>query len=378
MALPLNGTISLNDIHIEAGGATGDECTLNDADIRALLSPTPASGSEMDFSDWYGASASTTIQLYLEAGRGGGGNLSGSTFGGKGGSTVIDMEISGNKFMSLTAGGQGQDGFAATQGGGGGGGSNVQGNENNFGINLACAGGGGGGGYSNFQGGNAGRGGDGAGTYQQVTSTQPPVYTYSDASRAFAIYPANSGWGEADTTNPSGPSGGSSYPGKGGQGGGQGNSNSGGLGGTGRYAGQTATTSTWGQGGWSPATGGRGGENSAANSNAAGGSGSFGGAFGGGIGGNAVSASDSGGGGGGGGTSGGGGGSGGAYGSGAGGGGAGYYLNTSGYTPINVLSLTRVGGATGARNASGRVRVYREGVLVNTTTSANATYTALY
>ena len=373
MALPLNGTISLNDIHIEAGGATGTLCSINDSDIRGLLSPTPASGATMDFADWYGASASTTIQLYLEAGRGGGGALSGSTFGGLGGSTVIDMEITGNKFMSLTAGGQGQDGFANTQGGGGGAGSNVQGNENNFGINLAVAGGGGGAGYSNFQGGNAGRGGSGAGTYASGVT-----YLYSDASRKFSVYPGNLGFGEADTTNPSGHTGGSSYPGKGGQGGGQGTSNGGGAGGTGRYAGQSASTSSWGQGGWNPATGGRGGENSAANSNAAGGSGAIGGTFAGGIGGNAVSASDSGGGGGGGGTSGGGGGSGGAYGSGGGGGGAGYYRDTSNYTPINVLSLTRVGGASGTRNGSGRVRIYREGVLVKTGTSSYTSYTALY
>ena len=57
MALQTSGAISLNQIHIEAGGTTGTQASLNDSDIRGLISAT--SGSTMSFDDWYGASAST-------------------------------------------------------------------------------------------------------------------------------------------------------------------------------------------------------------------------------------------------------------------------------------------------------------------------------
>lgn len=55
MALQSSGQISLNEIHIEAGGTTGTQASINDSDIRGLISAT--SGSEMEFSDWYGASS---------------------------------------------------------------------------------------------------------------------------------------------------------------------------------------------------------------------------------------------------------------------------------------------------------------------------------
>ena len=55
MALQTSGAISLNDIHIEAGGTSGTTASLNDADIRDLIGK--ASGAQMSFSEWYGASA---------------------------------------------------------------------------------------------------------------------------------------------------------------------------------------------------------------------------------------------------------------------------------------------------------------------------------
>lgn len=54
MALPPTGALSLNAIHIEAGGASGTLCSINDADIRALIGK--ASGATMSFNEWYGAS----------------------------------------------------------------------------------------------------------------------------------------------------------------------------------------------------------------------------------------------------------------------------------------------------------------------------------
>lgn len=61
MALPASGTISLNEIHIEAGGTTGTLASINDADIRALIGK--ADGVEMSFSEWYGASAGQSFTV---------------------------------------------------------------------------------------------------------------------------------------------------------------------------------------------------------------------------------------------------------------------------------------------------------------------------
>lgn len=56
MPLTSSGAISLNEIHIEAGGSSGTQCSLNDSDIRALISKS--AGATMSFNEWYGASAS--------------------------------------------------------------------------------------------------------------------------------------------------------------------------------------------------------------------------------------------------------------------------------------------------------------------------------
>ena len=59
MALP-TGTISLNQIHVEAGGTSGTQASLNDADIRAIISK--ASGAQMSISEWRGQSAALDTQ----------------------------------------------------------------------------------------------------------------------------------------------------------------------------------------------------------------------------------------------------------------------------------------------------------------------------
>lgn len=62
MALPTSGQISLNQIHLEAGGTSGSYVTINDSDIRGL-SPAAGktinttSGSMISFSDLHGASS---------------------------------------------------------------------------------------------------------------------------------------------------------------------------------------------------------------------------------------------------------------------------------------------------------------------------------
>lgn len=66
MALQTSGAISLNDIHVEAGGTSGTSATINDSDIRGLTAasgytiPT-GSGTTIDFGDFYGASALSTM-----------------------------------------------------------------------------------------------------------------------------------------------------------------------------------------------------------------------------------------------------------------------------------------------------------------------------
>jgi hypothetical protein len=59
MALQSSGQISLNDINVEAGNASGSAVSINNADIRALIGK--ASGAAMSFSEWYGASAETIL-----------------------------------------------------------------------------------------------------------------------------------------------------------------------------------------------------------------------------------------------------------------------------------------------------------------------------
>ena len=55
MPLQTSGAISLNDIHVEAGGTSGTTASINDADIRGLIGK--ASGATMSFNEWYGASS---------------------------------------------------------------------------------------------------------------------------------------------------------------------------------------------------------------------------------------------------------------------------------------------------------------------------------
>ena len=63
MALQSSGAISLNDIHVEAGGTTGTPVNLNDSDVRDLINAS--AGSTMDFSDWYGASNVTFLNALV-------------------------------------------------------------------------------------------------------------------------------------------------------------------------------------------------------------------------------------------------------------------------------------------------------------------------
>lgn len=65
MALPTSGALSLNAIHVEAGGTSGTTCSFNDSDIRGLTAASGKSinstlGTQIDFNNFYGASAGVT------------------------------------------------------------------------------------------------------------------------------------------------------------------------------------------------------------------------------------------------------------------------------------------------------------------------------
>ena len=62
MPLPSSGSISLNQIHIEAGGSSGSQASLNDADIRAMIGKS--SGASNAFSEYRGVSASQPSVSY--------------------------------------------------------------------------------------------------------------------------------------------------------------------------------------------------------------------------------------------------------------------------------------------------------------------------
>ena len=57
MPLQSSGQISLDDIHVEAGGSTGTEASLNDTDIRGLISKSD--GASNSFSEYYSASGAS-------------------------------------------------------------------------------------------------------------------------------------------------------------------------------------------------------------------------------------------------------------------------------------------------------------------------------
>jgi hypothetical protein len=66
MPLPSSGAISLNQMHTEVGGTSGTTVGLNDSDVRGLISK--ASGAQMSFNEWYGASAVSNWSATLTVG----------------------------------------------------------------------------------------------------------------------------------------------------------------------------------------------------------------------------------------------------------------------------------------------------------------------
>ena len=63
MALPNSGALSLNQIHVEAGGSSGTQASINDSDIRGLIGKS--SGAQMSFNEWYGATNTAVSYTHL-------------------------------------------------------------------------------------------------------------------------------------------------------------------------------------------------------------------------------------------------------------------------------------------------------------------------
>ena len=61
MALPSSGAISLNEIHVEAGGSSGSQVSINDTDVRDIKEIS--SGGASSFNNFYGAKAPYTITM---------------------------------------------------------------------------------------------------------------------------------------------------------------------------------------------------------------------------------------------------------------------------------------------------------------------------
>lgn len=187
MTLPTSGPLSVNDIHIEAGGSSGSLAGLNDEDIRDLIGK--ASGETSAISEFYGAAAGGNVEI--RAWGGWGGTVSDETDGGRGKGrrlTWIGTVISGTR-IELVAGGNGTPGQAYWFSGidpfgcGGGGASTayIGNNEYDHTHPLLIAGGGGGSGVSTLissgpfssAGGFANANGPGAGESPVTTNAFP-------------------------------------------------------------------------------------------------------------------------------------------------------------------------------------------------------------
>lgn len=190
MPVTSSGQVSLNDLHVEAGGTTGTECSFNDSDIRGLIDK--ASGAQMAINEWYGASNVFTFNITSNTNQA---NLSTlATAAGWNGSSALECTINANVYLYSTSTGTAalivnvsgakvtNNGYIMGQGGvGGWGGGDVSASSGGPAINVTASnttivnnsgayigGGGGGGGWNiyyknngdvNYNGGGGGAGG---------------------------------------------------------------------------------------------------------------------------------------------------------------------------------------------------------------------------
>ena len=102
MPLQTSGQISLNDIHVEAGGTSASAAALNDADIRGLIGKS--ANTSMAFNEWYGASA--TDRVFTFTGQSHSGPKSSVLYGVHNSSPTVATMASGstdwNKTLTIT------------------------------------------------------------------------------------------------------------------------------------------------------------------------------------------------------------------------------------------------------------------------------------
>lgn len=118
--IPTSGTISLNQMHTEVDGTSGTQVSLNDADIRGLISK--AAGVAMSFNEWYGASSSLDVQTvtvgynagtsytpsvygYLDLGSGATGSVSDGTCNFKSGAALRRLQWNSNNILMFALNG---------------------------------------------------------------------------------------------------------------------------------------------------------------------------------------------------------------------------------------------------------------------------------
>ena len=75
MGTPASGTITLNEVHVEAGGSSGSQCSFNDSDIRLIsgsnqntqfsMSDMYARAADFGFAGTTGANSQTTSSGYI-------------------------------------------------------------------------------------------------------------------------------------------------------------------------------------------------------------------------------------------------------------------------------------------------------------------------
>ena len=63
MPLPSSGQITINQIHVEAGGGSTSETAINDADIRAMIGK--GSTAQNAFNEYYGITNSAPTATYI-------------------------------------------------------------------------------------------------------------------------------------------------------------------------------------------------------------------------------------------------------------------------------------------------------------------------
>ncbi len=63
MPLPSSGQITINQIHVEAGGGSGSQAAINDADIRSMIGKSSA--AQNAFNEYYGITNSAPTATYI-------------------------------------------------------------------------------------------------------------------------------------------------------------------------------------------------------------------------------------------------------------------------------------------------------------------------